>query len=93
MAMLGPTWPLDYARLLLGVANWRDTGAIDPAIMHNWRGLLTNLLGGVAPALVTPLFILLSLASLALVWWVWDRSRPKGSPEDDYEEESDDDGE
>jgi hypothetical protein len=87
MPLLGVGWPVDYLKLLVGVAGWGSTGAIDPAIMHNWRGLVTNLLGGVAPALVTPLFILLSLASLALVWWVWDRSRPKQASEDDNEDE------
>jgi hypothetical protein len=91
MPLLGITWPVDYVKLLVGVAGWGSTGAIDPAIMHNWRGLLTNLLGDVAPALVTPLFILLSLASLALIWWVWDRSRPKPAPDDEYEEEYEDD--
>jgi len=49
MPLLGIGWPFDYAKLLVGVAGWGSTGAIDPAIMHNWRGLLTNLLGGVAP--------------------------------------------
>jgi len=91
MPLLGIGWPFDYAKLLVGVAGWGSTGAIDPAIMHNWRGLLTNLLGGVAPGLVTPLFILLSLGSLVLIWWVWAVSRPKPSSEDEYEEEYEDD--
>ena len=58
MPLMGLGWPIDYAELLVGVAGWGSTGAIDPAIMHNWRGFLTNLLGGTAPGLVTPLFIL-----------------------------------
>lgn len=75
MPVLGPAWPLDYARLLVGVANWNEAAAIDPTIMHNWRGLAANLFGGWAPALVTPLFALLSLASVALFIWAWPRSR------------------
>jgi hypothetical protein len=89
MPLLGIGWPFDYIKLLLGVAGWGNTGAIDPAIMHNWRGFFTNLLGGVAPGLVTPLFILLSLASLVLLIWAWYRSRPEPSPDYDYEDESD----
>jgi hypothetical protein len=76
MAVLGPAWPLEYSRLLLGVANWRDTGAIDPAIMHNWRGFATDLFGWWAPGLVTPLFIALTLASAGLLcyfgFWILD---------------------
>jgi hypothetical protein len=71
MSVLGPAWLLDYARLLLGVAQWSDTGAIDPAIMHNWRGLATNLFGLWAPALVVPLFALLSIGSVGLLVWAW----------------------
>ena len=64
---------LDYAKLLLGVANWGNVAAIDPAIMHNWRGFATNLFSGWAPALATPLFALLSLASVGLLVYVWFR--------------------
>ena len=73
MPLLGPTWPVDYAKLLLGVANWGNVAAIDPAIMHNWRGFATNLFSGWAPALATPLFALLSLASVGLLVYVWFR--------------------
>ncbi|MFL5733745.1 MAG: glycosyltransferase family 87 protein [Chloroflexia bacterium] len=67
MLVLSPAWPLDYARLLLGVSNWSDTGAIDPAIMHNWRGFATNLFASWAPSAVTPVFLALTLASAALL--------------------------
>jgi hypothetical protein len=73
MTVLGPGWIFDYARLLLGVANWGNVAAIDPAIMHNWRGFATNLFGDIAPGLVTPLFIALSALSVGLLvyaWWV-----------------------
>jgi hypothetical protein len=76
MPVLGVGWPVQYARLLVGVAGWGNTGAIEPAIMHNWRGLATNLFGGWASGLVTPAYLLLSLASAALVVFVWARSRP-----------------
>jgi hypothetical protein len=77
MLVLGPAWPMDYARLLLGVANWRDTGAIDPAIMHNWRGFATDLANWWAPALVTPLFLILTLASVGLLIYFGLNSNPK----------------
>jgi hypothetical protein len=76
MPVLGVDWPLQYGRLLLGVATWQDTGAIDPGIMHNWRGLASNLFAGWAPGLVTPTFLLLSLISAAVLAWAWWRSRP-----------------
>ncbi|HEX8221878.1 MAG TPA: glycosyltransferase 87 family protein, partial [Chloroflexia bacterium] len=75
MPVLGAEWPLQYARLLVGVAGWQDTGAIDPGIMHNWRGLATNLFGAWAPGLVTPLFLLLTLLSVGLLVWLWLRTR------------------
>lgn len=75
MPVLGTEWPLQYAKLLVGVAGWQDTGAIDPGIMHNWRGLATNLFGGWAPGLVTPLFLLMSLLSIGLILWLWLRTR------------------
>ena len=71
MGVLGPRWPLDYARLLVGVAGWSDANAIDPAIMHNWRGFATDLLGGFAPGLVIPLYVLLALGSVGLAGWAW----------------------
>ncbi|HYP18468.1 MAG TPA: glycosyltransferase 87 family protein, partial [Chloroflexia bacterium] len=75
MPVLGVDWPWQYARLLVGVAGWQDTGAIDPGIMHNWRGFVTNLFGAWAPGLVTPLFLLLTLLSVGLIVWVWLRTR------------------
>jgi len=84
--VMGVGWPFDYLKLLVGVAGWGSVGAIDPAIMHNWRGLLTNLLGDLAPGWVTPLFVILSLVSAGLVVWAWLRSRPKPAPDYEYEE-------
>lgn len=75
MPVLGVDWPLQYVRLLVGVAGWQDTGAIDPGIMHNWRGFATNLFSGWAPGLVTPVFLLLTLLSLGLLVWLWLRTR------------------
>jgi hypothetical protein len=80
--VLGLEWPLQYAKLLLGVAGWSDPDAINPAIMHNWRGFSTNLFDGWLPSIVSPLYILLSLASVGLVVWAWLRSRhaPESEP-------------
>ncbi len=75
MPILGIGWPLQYIGLLLGVAGWGSTGAINPAIMHNWRGFLTNLLGPQSSNLIIPLFILLSLLTAGVVAWAWWRSR------------------
>jgi hypothetical protein len=83
--LMGLTWPFDYLSLLVGVAGWAGIGAIDPAIMHNWRGLLTNLFGDNASGLVTPLFIVLSLASLAAIAWAWFASRPTPTDADTYD--------
>jgi hypothetical protein len=70
MAVLGLRWPLQFVQLVLGAEAVNDTGAISPTIMHNWRGFVENLLGIAAPGLVTPLFVLLSLASVGLVVWL-----------------------
>lgn len=74
MPILGAAWPLQYVRLLTVVADWQDLGVINPAIMHNWKGFSTTLFGSSLPALVTPTLILLTLASVGLVIWVWMRS-------------------
>ncbi|MEO5953357.1 MAG: glycosyltransferase family 87 protein, partial [Chloroflexia bacterium] len=76
MPFLGFDWPLKYAQLLIGVAGWGNTGAIDPSIMHNWRGFLTNLLGPNS-GLVSPLFAILSLATALMVAYVWWRTSVK----------------
>lgn len=76
MTVLGPGWPLQYAGLLLGVAGWDNPEAINPAIMHNWRGFTTNLFGSWAQALVSPLFILLTIISIAAALWAWTRPTP-----------------
>ncbi|MEA2573435.1 MAG: hypothetical protein QOH93_733, partial [Chloroflexia bacterium] len=79
MPVLGADWPLQYVRLLVGVAGWQDTGAIDPGIMHNWRGFATNLLGGWAPGLVTPVFLVLTLLSVGVLVWLWFKTRSTGT--------------
>jgi hypothetical protein len=81
MPVLGADWPLQYVRLLVGVAGWQDTGAIDPGIMHNWRGFATHIFGGWAPGLVTPVFLLLTLLSVGLLVWLWLRTRRAGTAE------------
>ena len=75
MPILGIGWPVQYISLLLGVAGWSNSGAIDPAIMHNWRGFLTDVLSNHFSNLITPLFIALALATAALVTWAWWRTR------------------
>lgn len=74
MPALGASWPLDYVKLLVGVASWNDVGAIDPGIMHNWRGFFTNLFGGQLSGLVTPMFAIASIVSVGLLLWAWLRS-------------------
>lgn len=69
--LLGVAWPLQYCRLLMEVANWPDINAINPSIMHNWRGLATNLFKAWAPSLITPVFVSLSVASLGVIAWTW----------------------
>lgn len=75
MFTLGTGWIGQYLKLLLGVVDWSYTGVIDPAIMHNWRGLGVHLFGGWLPALETPFYVLMSLLSVALLIWAWYRSR------------------
>ena len=84
MPFLGVGWPVEYGRLLLGVANWGSTAAIDPGIMHNWRGFFANLLGPGGAGLVLPLFVIMSLLSAGFVVWVWMRTRAQSPTEDEY---------
>jgi hypothetical protein len=83
MPVLGTSWPVEYGRLLLGVANWGSTAAIDPGIMHNWRGFFANLLGPGGEGLVLPLFAVMSLVSVGLIVWVWLRMRANPPTEDE----------
>ena len=78
---------MEYARLLLGVANWGSSAAIDPSIMQNWRGFFTNLLGPGGEGLVMPLFVVMSLVSAGLVLWVWLRMRKQSGEEAEAEDE------
>jgi hypothetical protein len=72
MPLLGPLWPLQYARFLAGIGDWSGDFQIYPAIMHNWRGLTYNLLDRAAPALVGPLASGLALLTLGgLAWAAW----------------------
>jgi hypothetical protein len=92
MPVLGAGWPVEYAQLLLGVANWGSTAAIDPGIMQNWRGFFTNLLGPGGEGLVMSLLVVMSLVSAGLVFWVWRRMRTQSVEEvegEDDEEEGD----
>jgi len=76
MPVLGVAWPLDYARFLSGIAGWRGNHNEYPAIMYNWRGLLTNLLGAASPdalALGVTVLTLISLGLLVGAWW-WSRA-------------------
>jgi hypothetical protein len=75
MPLLGIDWPIKYVSLLLGVADWPDAAAINPEIMHNWRGFFTDLLGQGMGGMVGPLVVAASAASIALVVWTWLRSR------------------
>src|SRR5207248_7185134 len=82
MPVLGAAWPLRYLRFVVDSARLGEDAYINPANMPTWRGLVTNLVGGWAPALVTPLFAGLALASLGVLLWSWWRSRAAASPGD-----------
>jgi len=72
MPVLGVAWPLHYARFLAGIAGWQGNYNEYPAIMYNWRGLLTNLLGAASPGPLALGVTVLTVASLGLLvgaWW------------------------
>jgi hypothetical protein len=74
MPLLGLDWPLQYARIVASSARGGANLGEHPAVMHNWRALLLQLLGGWAPRLVTPALIgvtALSLGVLVWCWWRW----------------------
>lgn len=79
MPILGPAWPLRYARFLSGIGGWQGNHNEYPQIMYNWRGLLTNLLGPVAPAMIAPALVALTVAALAVLFWAWRRLRPRSA--------------
>jgi hypothetical protein len=81
MPFLGIDWPLKYASLLLGVADWQDAAAINPEIMHNWRGFFSNIFGPGEEGLVGPLMVIASVLSVVLILWVWLRSRRRRAEE------------
>jgi hypothetical protein len=72
MPVLGVGWPLQYMNLLLQVGQWQDSAAIDPAIMHNWRGFAANTIGSLSPPAATITYAGLAVLSLLLLvsaWW------------------------
>lgn len=75
MPILGPLWPLHYARFLAGIGRWGGNHNEYPSIMHNWRGLVYHLLGGSTTGTAGPLIGALTLASLGLLLWVCWRHR------------------
>jgi hypothetical protein len=80
MPVLGVGWPLQYANILIATAGWSDANGVHPGLMHNWRGFTTDLVGWIAPGLVTPLYMLLTAGTVLLVAWVWWRIRRAGVP-------------
>jgi hypothetical protein len=75
MPLLGPGWPLRYARLLSGPSNWNVSSAVDPGHMQNWRGFSYVLLAGRHPDLVAVLFLSLSALSIGVLCWAWWHTR------------------
>lgn len=55
MVVLGPLWPLRYARFLASIGQWSGNHNEYPQIMYNWRGLMVNLLGSTDSAAIGPL--------------------------------------
>lgn len=66
MPVLGIAWPLQYLDLLRMVSQWDANAAVNPAIMHNWRGLVVNTVGPFSPQSASRLTIALNVISLAL---------------------------
>lgn len=85
MPVLGVTWPLQYARfVLVDLSRLGVRANVYPIIMPSLRGFAVNLLGGWAPALVTPAYAGLAALLVALFVWVWWRSRAaRGAGRDD----------
>lgn len=75
MPILGPLWPLHYARFLSAINGWTGKTFIYPIIMHNWRGLAVNLFGHVAPQLVSPTITFLTIVGVLALLWAWWRAR------------------
>jgi hypothetical protein len=84
MPVVGVSWPADYLRFLSGPDVW---GGPNVPPMQNWRGFANVLLGEAAPALIGPLFLLLSLGTLALPVWAWWRSSTNSRAETDDEKD------
>lgn len=74
MTVLGPLWPLRYARFLLGVSGWGPEHNVYPSIMQNWRGLGYHLVGGDPAGPAAAAIGALTAASVGLLLWVWRRA-------------------
>ncbi|HET8629343.1 MAG TPA: glycosyltransferase family 87 protein [Thermomicrobiales bacterium] len=78
MPVLGVAWPLQYARfVLVDLGRLGASANVYPIIMPSLRGFAVNLLGGWAPALVTPAYAGLAALLVALFVWIWSRSRAR----------------
>jgi hypothetical protein len=75
MPIIGSAWPLHYANWLLSVSQWSGIAAINPAVMHNWRGFATNTIGAVIASSATPTTILFTAFSLLLFFYGWWQAR------------------
>jgi hypothetical protein len=75
MPVLGVMWPLRFIDILGAASEWSSLNAINPAIMHNWRGFATNIAGSLAMDAITPLTALLSFSSLLIFLFMWWQSR------------------
>ncbi|MFN8516546.1 MAG: glycosyltransferase family 87 protein [Chloroflexia bacterium] len=73
--VLGPLWPLKYARFLAGIGHWTGDTNEYPQIMYNWRGLAFNLLGTADPGRIGLPVALLTVATVGALVWAWWRLR------------------
>jgi hypothetical protein len=81
--VLGPLWPLRYAKFLAGIGHWSGDTNEYPQIMFNWRGLVYNLLGTADPARIGLPVALLSAATIGALVWAWWRLRAVGRDQAD----------
>lgn len=75
MPILGIMWPLQFANLLLDVAKWSSSSVINPAIMHNWRGFATNIVGSISSSGSNLLILFMTAVSMLLFLYAWWNTR------------------
>jgi hypothetical protein len=83
LPLFGAGWPVQYVAFL-GSNNPLTDPSGGKNVLYSWFGFSGALFSDAAPAIVVPLFVVLFLASAALVAWTWLRSH--GVPHDESTE-------